>query len=503
MASPMNPAIKKKFSYFLARLGNMYPMYTMALIFGLINLLIVCRPSTFDPDFHWDGQPDDKDRGFFCEGTPATKTSWWGSLILTIVTYIFGLAVTPIWPLNWWMGYYLWFSSMYYQCLAVFPAMYNYLFLKTRKHLGFLVKTMFWLQVLNAIILVAAWFSMRKAPGYNHYDPETGEANDPSEYDNAHGSDPVVYNAVILSFYLFAPFWALYFVMGGVLAFIYDAYKPAERHNAYIWGYVADGCTLIMLGITITTILQPVYDDPDAERWFRPSDANFVGDSAAVNRLWDNLCGRIMCPLTTLWIFAMSTGEGYTAVILRGDFLVNTLGPNSYNCFLFHQMVGQWYYAATRPGEFWNWWQYRKGFYWFSPGPCPVEWYEYFYVVSIVVAFSHFMDNTFTPKLKALGARMTGLIKGDAEEEDVDIGETLCGLIEKMTGIEPEMDSTLDEVGLASVGIPVIVGMLNSAFSTKRNPVSVTSADLVEATTIEDIVVVVESAKARSEQDGV
>ena len=26
MASPMNPAIKKKFSYFLARLGNMYPM---------------------------------------------------------------------------------------------------------------------------------------------------------------------------------------------------------------------------------------------------------------------------------------------------------------------------------------------------------------------------------------------------------------------------------------------------------------------------------------------
>ena len=56
-----------------------------------------------------------------------------------------------------------------------------------------------------------------------------------------------------------------------------------------------------------------------------------------------------------------------------------------------------------------------------------------------------------------------------------------------MTGIEPEMDSTLDEVGLASVGIPIIVGMLNSAFSTKNNPISVTAADLVEAKTIEDI----------------
>jgi hypothetical protein len=37
-----------------------------------------------------------------------------------------------------------------------------------------------------------------------------------------------------------------------------------------------------------------------------------------------------------------------------------------------------------------------------------------------------------------------------------------------MTGIEPEMDSTLDEIGLASVGIPVIVGMINSACSTKK-----------------------------------
>jgi len=503
MASPMNPAIKKKFSYFLARIGNMYPMYTMSMLFGLINLLIVCRPSTFDENFHWDGQPDDKTRGLFCEGTPATKTSYWGSLVTTLITYIFGLAITPIWPLNWWMGYYLWFSSMYYQCLAVFPAMYNWLFLKTRKRTGYLMKVMIFLQILNAIILVAAWFSMKSAPSYNHYDADTGEKNDESEYDNAYGSDPVVYNAVILSFYLFAPFWALYFVIGGVLAFIYDAYKPAERHNAYIWGYVADACTLVQLGLTVTIICQPLYDDPNATRWFRPSDADYIGDSSSAHRLWSNLCGRIMCPLTTLWIFAMATGEGYTAKILRGDFLVQTLGPNSYNCFLFHQMIGQWYYAATRPGEFWNWWQYRKSFYWFSPGPCPVEWYEYFFVVGLVVAFSNFMDNTFTPVIKDVWERITGLFKGEEEEVEIDIGVTLCGLIEKMTGIEPEMDSTLDEVGLASVGIPVIVGMLNSAFSTKKYPLSISSSDLLDAKTIGDIAMIVEGARARSEQDGV
>lgn len=172
-------------------------------------------------------------------------------------------------------------------------------------------------------------------------------------------------------------------------------------------------------------ICQPKYNDPEAVRWFRPSEGDYIGDSSAVGRLWDNICGRIMAPLTTLWIFAMSTGEGYTASMLRGDFLVHTLGPNSYNCFLFHQMVGQWYSAATR-GTFWNWWAYRKSFYWFSPGPCPVEWYEYFFVVSIVVAFSSFMDNTFTPGLKILGEKLMVCFKGE-KEDDEDIGKCCIG----------------------------------------------------------------------------
>ena len=86
---------------------------------------------------------------------------------------------------------------------------------------------------------------------------------------------------------------------------------------------------------------------------------------------------------------------------------------------------------------------------------------------------------------------------------DIDIPDTLCNMIEKMTGITPDMDSTLDEVGLASVDVPIIIGMLNSAFSTKSNPLSITSADLVEAKTIEDMCVVVEGARARMEQDGI
>jgi len=327
MALPMNPDIKKKWAYFVARMGNMYPMYFMALIFAVINLLVVCRPSTFDPNFHWNAQPGDHTRAPFCEGTPATPTSWWGSFILTLFVYIFGLQVTPFWPISWFLGYYLWFMSMYYQSLAVFPVVYNWLRNKLKDNLRSLMYLMIALQVLNEVIVIVAWFSMKDGQGYTE-----GETPEP-------GSAPIVTNAAVLSFYLFTPFWALYFVIGAVLAFIYDTYKPGEKHNSYVWGYVADICTLIMLGLTAILIAQP---EGCEDKMFRPELANnSCYDTNAVYRMWSDISGRLLAPLTTLWIFGLSTGEGFTAKLLRNDFWVNTLGPHGYNCYLFHQMVGQ------------------------------------------------------------------------------------------------------------------------------------------------------------------
>jgi hypothetical protein len=392
----MNPAIQKKFSYFMARIGGMYPMYIMALLFGLINLLVVCRPSTFRTNFHWDGQPDDlylEDGSvapLFCEGIPATPKSYWGSLFLTVFTYLFGLAVTPFWPITWWMGYYLWFSSMYYQCLACFPATYNYFFIKTRKNAGLILKILTTLMVINATIIAAAWFVWKDMEGYGHYNKD-GTPATLDDYTNG-----VPQNVGVLSFYLFGPFWMLYFIIGVAAAFLYDAYRPAEKHTAHRWGWLADLITLLMIGKSVAMILQGYqqYGQIPEQDWFmRPEAANTFIDSVNANRLWDNLSGRLMAPLTTLWIFALSTGEGFSAMVLRSGFLARSLAPNAYNCFLFHQMVGQWYYAATRNGHMWNWWRYRKSQYWFSPQPCPVEWYEYFYVVLLVVGFSMLMNS--------------------------------------------------------------------------------------------------------------
>ena len=234
----------------------------------------------------------------------------------------------------------------------------------------------------------------------------------------------------------------------------------------------------------------------------RPTEANNFTDTSSINRIWDNICGRLFAPLTTLWIFSLSTGEGVTASILRTSFLVDIIAPHSYNCFLFHQVVGQWYYAATREGHWWNWWRYRKSMYWFSPQPCPVEWYEYFYLVGLTVSFSALINSTVQPFMTELFAAFKTIIFGDSDE-DVEVKEALLEAIEDMTGFAPELEWSLDQCGLSSVGLPLLAARLSKAFSTKTTPLSITTAALSKARTVQDLVGVVENVRSKSDEEGI
>ena len=49
-------------------------------------------------------------------------------------------------------------------------------------------------------------------------------------------------------------------------------------------------------------------------------------------------------------------------------------------------------------------------------------------------------------------------ITDQEEEEEVDVRQTLFNIVEQMTGIEPEMDPTLDEVGLVSWVSQLLLG---------------------------------------------
>jgi hypothetical protein len=92
---------------------------------------------------------------------------------------------------------------------------------------------------------------------------------------------------------------------------------------------------------------------------------------------------------------------------------------------------------------------------------------------------------------------------GAVEEEEEDTGEVLLHIIEGVTGIEPKLDWSLEECGLASIGVPVLVGMLNKAFSTKNRKVSVAAADFVQAETIGNMVEIIDAAKDLADAHGV
>ena len=89
------------------------------------------------------------------------------------------------------------------------------------------------------------------------------------------------------------------------------------------------------------------------------------------------------------------------------------------------------------------------------------------------------------------------------DEEEVETATVLIQIIEGMNGIEPELDYTLEECGLASIGVPALVTLMNKQFSKGMRKVSVDATSLVSAETIGDMVEVIDTAKKLAQHQGI
>lgn len=498
LAIIMPTIIQKKFAFFKARIAVMYPLYALAIIFAMGNLFISCNPSTFIANFSW-GPLVHEGASAFCQGTPLVEGSWFWNVLLSFGIYATGLQATPLWGASWFIGFYLWFISMYFQCLAVFPLIYNALY----KEKGNVKKILMYIGVgltVNIVILLGFWYGfVADFIGYGLFDPATGLHTTPSAAQTKIAGEE---NALGLGFYLFSPFWMVYFFLGICAAFLYDAIRPSEQKNSYIWGYIADAITLIIVCVGIAHVVQGyTYFGPELTQvpvdsfFMRPEAANSYADAGITNRIWDEIYSRLFAPLTLLWIFALSTGKGLTARILKMSPLSQILAPTAYACFLFHQMVGQWYYAATR-GEWWSWWEYRKSFYWFSPEPVPVEWYEYFYVVGLVVIFAKLIQplETLLRHLLSKIAQRIKLIRHPLEHGRpvIETSEVVLKTAEKISGLEVNRELSLNDNGLASLGIVRFVSALESEFSTSDRKISFSMTEIMTAQDLNEVIKIVE-----------
>lgn len=67
--------------------------------------------------------------------------------------------------------------------------------------------------------------------------------------------------------------------------------------------------------------------------------------------VWAILTTRLYSPLIAVWLALCSIpGGSLTARVFEWRPLAVHLAPTAYGLFLFHQMVGQWYWWATRAG---------------------------------------------------------------------------------------------------------------------------------------------------------
>lgn len=65
------------------------------------------------------------------------------------------------------------------------------------------------------------------------------------------------------------------------------------------------------------------------------------------------------------------------------------------------------------------------------------------------------------------------------------------------------MDYTLEECGLASIGVPALVTLMNKNFSKGKRQVTIAAANLVSAETIGDMVEVIDTAKELAQHQGI
>ena len=159
------------------------------------------------------------------------------------------------------------------------------------------------------------------------------------------------------------------------------------------------------------------------------------------------------------------------------------------------------YYLLTRQ-EWWSYWRHRKAFFWFSPSPVPVGWWEYFYIV-ILTTFLSFGLAKIDPWMISKWEVGRGKLRkcffpGGAKREGLTTIQTILQEVERLTGAEVEPDWTLAECGLSSVAGPVIINMLSNAVP----GVTLSLADLVEVDTIGGLANLLESRKKEMNATG-
>ncbi|CAB9511065.1 7a-methyl-1,5-dioxo-octahydro-1H-inden-4-yl [Seminavis robusta] len=443
--------------FYSLRIAGLHPMYLISICFCTINFIARCRPSNFIPEFNRLREPLEGEY-FVCQAAPI-EWSYWPTLIISIISYACTLQSWPLLiPFSWFLSYYTWFSSVYIFCIFAFPWCHQQFHAVRDDPKAVWRLTMFW---LGMNYVYAAGLSVLF--GMN---------------------DDAAQNYFALSSYLFPPGWFPCCACGVGCFYLFRLYRPNERAKAWVWGTITDIISLLLFAGWLFYGLAPAEATPA-----------FAEDDALVARHWFPFLSRILAPFGFLWFWGLAVGTGYTSKLFSIPIVVEWLAPASYNMFLFHQPVSEWYFLATR-GE---WWAYPKTFFWFSPYPYPVAFWEFFIVAAIVVALSVVMEAYVNELLVAnFSAALDWMTGSDGLRISSKDGESVLSVVQsiirELTYAEVTAQTGLTEAGLSSMTTIILVSEIKKVYKTLK----LTVRDVINSDTVGELVDVIEGRMKES-----
>ncbi|RYH20248.1 hypothetical protein EON65_24060 [archaeon] len=439
----------KLLQFYKMRFLAIYPMYFISILVAIFTFLFYCHPDSYKHPFIY-GKQD------LCRAPPI-EMNWGGSFFLTLVSYFLGLQAWPFMiPLTFFLSYYSFYNSIYYFCIWLFPYMQRYL-LQVKNNVAEI-----WRFVCIAMVCQCLYEVL-----HGMYWPIRAANYEAAGYFS-------------LFMYLFPPFWLPLFAIGVGSYFLFAHYRPFDSHNKKYWGYLTDFFSLVYLGGVLL--------------WIEDTDSAYPQSSVKTPqdvRYWASFISRLISPMTCLWIYGLAIGEGYSAMLTSHPIFSEVLGPCFYCVYLFHQVISQWYYKATRG----SWAAVPKPFYWFSPVAVPVGIGEFFAIVFIVIGICYLIETYFHPILLTYtNTCINRLLPGDhGGNKDDSVTDTILRLVSNVVGHELTLDSNLIHSGLGSLTTIVLVAEIKGMYA----DIQISAADVYASTTVQDLVKLVEEKVSR------
>ena len=263
---------------------------------------------------------------------------------MTLIVFCFGLQTWfPLWLLSSWFMYYTWFNGVYYFIVLVFPFMHNALVRVKGESKA--VLRWFIVYCVGTLITAGLLGLYYALPAWEEHD-DVAKAK--SWKENAQ-------NIYALSTMMFPPYWVPCVGTGMAAYFWYDAVRPAESHKRALYGHCADVLTLAFFAFHLAHFFDidwPYPTNVTGKMWEVVAEEHHRWDTGIKRYVWSVMITRLYSPLIAVWIALLSIPKGSrTTRLLESNLLSKVLAPTSYGCFLFHQIIGQWYWWATRNGN--------------------------------------------------------------------------------------------------------------------------------------------------------